>query len=158
MKHLLLIMLLFAGTLFGHAQSEAENAVFVEKNDGSKVSFLFDSKPEMTFSGADVVLAAAGEEVQYAMADVKQVYFAYQNPTSVGKVEGRNVAFRISGDALVADGLEAGTAVSVYSASGSLVAGAKADAAGHAEVSLASAQKGVYLVKAGKVSYKIVKK
>ena len=55
-------------------------------------------------------------------------------------------------------GLEGGGAVSVYSASGAIVATVAADAEGNASIDMTGAASGVYVVSAGKHSVKIMKK
>ncbi len=150
-------MLLIA-TLGAGAQSQSKDAMVVETKGGERVEFYFDQKPEMTFQDEYVNIAAGEQTVQYAMADVTRVYFQEGTGTGVSSAKAESVRFFFGGDQLRAEGLTPGTQVSVYTVGGTLAAKAGAGSDGTATLSTAGLSKGVYLVKANKVSYKFVKK
>lgn len=119
--------------------------------------FFFDQKPEMTFSGANVEINSTAETVMYPMNDVMQIYFD-QTVTGIGKTALGEMSFRFADGQLSIEGLSPATAITVYSAGGAVCLQGKADANGRAELSTGTLSRGVYVVKTGKVTYKIVKK
>lgn len=156
MKYFVLCMLMFAGWLSVPASAEEREAMVVETKGGDRVLFLFEQKPEMTFSGESVEIKSAEETVLYPMEDVAQIKFE-QITSGIGSAETGDVSFRFSGGQLEADGLTPQSAVTVYSAGGTVMLRGKADAGGRAVLPTGSLQKGIYIVKTDKVTYKIVK-
>lgn len=157
MKYLFLLMLTFAGLFPANASAEDGNAMIVETKGGNTVTFLFAQKPEMTFAGENVEIKSVDNTVAYPMADVLQVRFEYI-PTGVAKVENGDLSFRFDGGKLEAEGLAPLSAVAVYSTDGAECVRGQADAGGRAVLAIGGLKPGVYVVKAGNVSYKIIKK
>ena len=75
--------------------------------------------------------------------------------TAVESVSVADAQFSITEGGVAAKGLKAGQTVAVYSINGSLVGKATASETGVASVNIPG--KGVYVVKAGKISYKVTK-
>lgn len=150
-------MLTFVSWFPTNVSAEDGNAMVVETKGGNQVTFLFDTKPEMTFAGENVEIKSTTETVAYPMSDVVQVRFEYI-PTGIGKVENGDLSFRFNGGTLEAEGLAPMSMVAVYSVDGAECLRGKADAGGRAELAIGGLKAGVYVVKAGNVSYKIIKK
>lgn len=157
MKYFVLLMLMFTGWLSVPASAEEREAMVVETKGGDEVLFLFEQKPEMTFSGENVEIKSTKETVLYPMEDVAQIKFE-QISTGIGNVNAGDVSFRFTDGQLEAEGLAPQSAVTVYSADGTARLSSKADASGKAMLQTDSLPKGIYIVKTDKVTYKIIKK
>ncbi len=158
MKHLsLLILLVLAVTGLSAQTEETKEAMVVETKGGERVEFYFDQKPVMTFLSEDVSIASDDKTVQYPMSDVKRVFFD-KIATGLSKTEAESVRFFFDGDMLRAEGLKPQSVLAVYTVGGSLVAKTVTASDGTARQSTAALQKGMYIVKADKVTYKFLKK
>lgn len=157
MKHLLMLVLLLAGWIAVPASAqEKEEVMVVQTKGGENVVFRFPEKPEMTFSGADVKIQSTKESVLYPMKDVAQVKFETISAGVENALADSGLSFRFDGD-LTVEGLNAGTAVAVYSLNGVQCLGGQADINGKAVLPTETLSPGVYIVKTNKVSFKIVK-
>lgn len=154
MKKMFKIMLVAVLSAFSLTVSAENEGVILTQSDGSTIGFAFEQEPKMTFTATDVVIKAGETEVSYALEGLK-ITFGDTSTTAVQSVEKADVKFGFGKTGLKATGLKAGEVVSVYGLNGACVATAKVSADGQVSVNLP--QKGVYVVKAGKVSYKFSK-
>lgn len=149
-----LVVLLMAGV----ATAMANNALVIHLNSGETHTYvLLDEEPTISFSGDSIFVTAKSTDATYAMADVD--YFNYEAKTvDVIANAGAGNGMSRQGNALVFNGLPAGSKVEVFATGGQLCSVVTADAQGHAEVSLSALPNGVYLIKAHNISTKITKK
>lgn len=154
MKKMFKIILVAVMSAFSLTASAENEGVILTQSDGSTVGFAFGQEPKMTFTATDVVIKAGETEVSYALEGLK-ITFGDTSATAVQSVEKADVRFLCGKTGFQATGLEAGEVISVYGLNGTCVATARVGADGKVSVNLP--QKGVYVVKAGKVSYKFSK-
>lgn len=137
------IAALLCGALMGHA---AEKGLQIEFKDGTKAVYALASQPVVTFAGDDFTIHSSSADTNYPRADVKNFTFI-DNVTSVVDVVGatryswRDNIFECPGHA-----------IEVYSMAGMLMA------SGADSVSLHDFPAGIYIVRAGRQSIKIVTK
>ena len=121
---------------------------------GDETSWAVSGLQKITFSGTNVVITTTdGSSSTYAMSDVSKLHFE-TSPTAINDVQAGQ-AVRFDGTALQVSASE-GTRVDVFTATGTLAGRATVDGTGR--VSLSNLPSGVYMVKIGNNTTKILKR
>lgn len=154
-KVLVLLLAVFASFQLAQAAYTNDDLI-IETKDGNTVAYHLNTRPVVTFELTDLVLTSTDVKVQYPVADVKELRFA-DGTTAINDTKVGDITFSVSGDMISANGLENGSNLEVYSIDGKEIAKASVDATGKAQVNISDLGQGVYVVKAGKKSYKILK-
>lgn len=137
-------------------------ALFILTKDGANHKFVLEgSRPQVVFEGTSLkVITSSAAETTFALSDI--IRFTYdghepsgiydltvdKNPTEVDYQDG----------VLIISQLKEGATVDVYGLDGKQVKQLTAVRAGTYRLSLSALPKGVYIVKADKISYKIMKR
>ena len=121
----------------------AAGYVKVSGKDGKATCFALSEKPEVTFSGNDLVLKTERETVNYPLSDVLTFEFTDET-TGIGS-------------SIKGEGLQPGSRVDVYAVNGQTVGTAIVTANGSVEISL-NGQSGVFIVKSLNKTFKFIKK
>ena len=127
--------------------------------DGRELAYPLDQTPRITFSGDKLVLTTATTEISLLRKDVKT--FSYGDiPVAGVDMPTTNIcnATFLSNGTLHVVGCDPYVLVELFDVDGILLATIKADDNGNANFGASSLTDGVYLVKIGSVSYKILKK
>ena len=137
----------------------AANGLWLEKRDGSIISYLFEQEVRIAYTRDSVELITDNATVQYPFDEVKRVSF-YDSSSDDVKMPGTEVQQQIR---LVANGVEfsgfaAGTRVAISHLSGSSVANKTTDANGRLLIRKSDLPKGVIIIKADKTSIKFINK
>lgn len=142
------------------AQAQTDAMILTSDEDGTAVEYALSDNPRVSFSGDNVVVTTTSTEATYyAMA--KKFTVKYGKSGSVTSIDGISTdgnAVSQDGSTIRLSGLPAGSGVYLYDVSGKVHKSLKADADGRCELSLADVARGVYIVKAYRVSAKITKK
>lgn len=157
LKHFLAALLLIGPALSAWAQTAAPQLVVWQKN-GEKVYYLLSDQPETTFEdGLLVISTQSGTTVNYQLKNVLR--YTYENvATGVDLLPSeRSIEVSRDGDAVTYRNLPEGTAVSLYSAGGMLLEQRKAGDGQSLTISVANRPSGIYIVKAGKETIKLMK-
>ncbi len=136
----------------------AAGYVKVSGKDGKATCFALSEKPEVTFSGNDLVLKTERETVNYPLSDVLTFEFTDET-TGIGaatQAAKGNAVFRF-GSSIKGEGLQPGSRVDVYAVNGQTVGTAIVTANGSVEISL-NGQSGVFIVKSLNKTFKFIKK
>lgn len=140
---------------FATAADEGDNLVIKTKG-GQSVTYYLSARPTVTFSGSNLVLKTSDVEVNYPIADIVEITFDLS--TEIQKIKSDSqISFTINGNEIVANGLNKGEKMQLYTVDGKQVASTTTNADGAASVDISSLGRGAYVVKAGKKSYKILK-
>lgn len=138
---------------------EYEYSLVLNKTDGTKVEYKFESIPVAEIQGDDVkiTLTTTRQSVLYPIAQITN--FTFERATNgIDGIEAENrVSFGISDDAIEVAGLAPGTTVTVYDLAGSLRATGVCDTEGALRLSIGSLAKGVYVISAGNNSFKFIR-
>lgn len=132
-------------------------SVIVNKTDGSKVEYKFSENPVATIEGDNMKMTYEGGAVLYPFAEIVNLTFEKEESGVSNVADSVGISFAVTKERLEASGLESGTTVSVYDASGQLVAGGTAGADGTVTISIASLGSGVHVVSAGRETFKFVR-
>jgi len=153
-RTLLSTLLLLATAVSANAQ--AQQALVVEMRNGDKASFAFADTPTLRFVGDSLVVNAHMYQIAYAADKVQRYTFGtteadgISSPATDGKV--------VYGDNLTLNLGEADATVYVYASDGKTAVSATANEQGTANIPLSSLPAGVYIVKSGDFSTKILKR
>ncbi len=127
---------------------------------GGRYSYiLFDDHPIITYSGESLFITTDKNSYVFEKEEIKESFtlkFAhYDAPTGIeeAKVNERPAVFRIVGNQLVVNGLDAGTNVALYGLEGRQLVSAKASSLGEVRIDIPVAS--IIVVKAGSYSFKI---
>ena len=155
MKKILLTATLMA---FITSWSFAEPQLKVWKKDKSTVLFALAEKPVTTFSNNMLVIKTSSTTVEYPLADVLR--YTYEGvETGIESIESDNsMLVKQEKDKLSLRNLKAGEEVRLYNASGRLLDILKSNGTDAVIISIASRPQGMYIVKCGSETIKLMKR
>lgn len=136
---------------------EIANTLVVKLCSGETMSFLLSTKPKITFSGAQLVVKSDVCQIAYDLEQVDHYSFSHTTTDGIDTPLSAQEAVSRNGDCLTFSGMKAGSLIEVFSAAGETLSIVKADTEGRAVLSISGMPQGVYIVKYGKVSAKILK-
>lgn len=133
------------------------NYMTVEKNDGSLISFLLADNPVITYQN-DCLIINKDANTTYSFDDIKNYHFTEEDVTAAESVSAVALKFVWIDDATIEiQNAQSGAAVALTAVNGVVVSNSKVDADGKATVKIPN-NKGVYVISAGKQSFKIIRK
>ena len=140
-------------------QKSGKTLVVLTK-DGAKTEFLLGDKPKVLFEGKNLRITSTKADVTYALADILRFTYTNTNPTGINEIAEMDDPTEVSyqDGTLMLSQLKEGAVVGVYSLDGKLVQHLRAGHRGTYRLSLSSLPKGVYIVKADTITYKIMKR
>lgn len=138
-------------------------ALVVLTKDNKQHEFrLAGSKPQVMFEATSLkVIMASKIEAKFAFSDIIRFYYVNRDPSGIDDLSidqnPTEIGFQEDG-VLVISQMKKDAVVNIYSLDGKLVQQIKARHAGTCRISLSSLPKGVYIVKADTITYKIMKR
>lgn len=156
MKKLLLYLFLLIPTA---ALSESDGPrLIVWQKSGEKVFYDLADAPITTFQGDLLVIQTNKTTFSYQRSNVLRYTYDRLGTTGITLQPGdREVEMNREGDAVVFRGLKAGSIVSVYGTDGAIVAEHTADGTGAMTVSVKDQPSGVYIIRTGSETIKLIK-
>ena len=154
-KKALILISLLAWSIGNIAQTTTQRLVVWQKS-GEKVYFDISELPETTFEDGQLVITTSKATVYYQLENVLR--YTYEGIKSgIDLMAGeRSVSISRKADAVTFHNLPQGTVVSLYSANGVLIKQQTAEGQS-LTLSVKNHPSGVYLVKAGKETIKLMK-
>lgn len=148
-------IVLFAIALFATSSAFATDYyLYLDDTSGNETSWAVSGLQKLTFSGSNVLIHQIGGTTStYPMSGISRLHFE-TTPTAISSIEAEGGTL-FDGTSLKVNA-KSGSIVSIYSASGTLVSASIVGSDGI--VSIGSLPSGVYLVKTGNVTSKIMKK
>lgn len=131
--------------------------------NGNNVTMTYDAKPFVTFMPDTITVTTNGTDKQkFCFGNVKSFVFREKGASAVDNVLPKNnVDINVKIDLACGDvavsGLKPGSLVTIYTMNGTIARSCKCDANGNAHLSTSTLPSGVYVVRAGLVSYKMIK-
>ena len=122
---------------------------------------LAGSRPQVKFEGTSLkVIISDKTEAQFAISDIIRFTYVNHDPTGIDDLVADDdpTAFDYREGVLVVSQLKENAVVGIYALDGKLVKQLRATHAGTYRLSLSSLPKGVYIVKADAITYKIMKR
>lgn len=139
MKPILTLLLLILGII----PTLAQKVINVHSKTGTVISYAFSEKPVVTYSGDILVLKTENTSVEYPLSDLEKFTFS-DIDSSVESISTSDIT---------------GSTIRIFDLSGRCVKTISADErTGSAPLLLLNdMEKGIYIVKQGDISYKIIK-
>ena len=156
MKKLQLLLLMLLALPIGMLADSLNTLVVVLKN-GSETAFFLKDKPNVTFEGTNLKVASDKQTVTFALSDVLRFMYVKKDSTGIDETVVDPTKVSYEDGVLVISQLKQGAFVDIYSLDGKLLRQLKASHSGTYRLNLSELSKGLYLVKADNVTYKITK-
>ena len=150
-----ILLLMLAMTTW--AQNVAPRLVVWQKS-GEKTYFELNEMPETTFEDGLLVIRSSKASASFQLENILRYTYEGVSPSAIDLLPSeRAVIIAKDGDGVTFRNLPDGTSVSVYSANGMLVEQRTVTAGQPLTISIAHHPAGVYVVKAGKETIKLMK-
>jgi len=157
------LRLLFLFILFGlgvssiMAQTATKRLVLWQKS-GEKVYFDLNDMPETTFENGLFVIKTNNATFQYQIDNVLRYTFEGTGNTGIKLLPSeRSISLSKEGDEVTMRNLRAGTVVTIYAANGTVLETRQVTDSQPLTLSVAQRPAGVYIVKAGSETIKLLK-
>lgn len=150
---------LLIGTACLHAQEGMGPRLIVWLKSGDKVSYDLIDAPVTTFSGTKLMIQTNKVTASYERQDVLRYTYEDLGETGIGLLPGeRRVEMNREGDEITFRGLQVGSTTRIYAVNGILVEQCTVTDGQPFTVSLKNRPNGVYIVKAGTETIKVMKR
>lgn len=152
-----LTMLLMFITIDVIAQSGSPQLVLWQKS-GEKVYFNLNDLPETTFENGLLVIKTKNSSIQYQMENVLRYTFEGTGNTGIDVLPSdRGIIISQNGNEVTLRNLQDGSVVAIYAANGNLLEQRTVSGSHPFTISVAQRPAGVYIVKAGSKTIKLMK-
>lgn len=130
----------------------------VETKDHVQTTYMLADKTQVLFAGSNLRVVSAKVDVTYNLSDILRFTYQTRSITGISELHTEQATIDYKDEQLVISGIQAGAMINIYSLDGKLVKQHTANHTGTYRLSLASLPKGIYIVKADNVTYKIMKR
>ena len=162
-KLLLLLMAVACSTLQSLAQSSWENVakvtnVLVWNVDSTFTAFKCADQPVVRPDATGLIIEVNGTQITFPLNEARKFTFATDEQVAAG-IENpvNNGTYEITQNGISVEDLKDGTVIAIYDISGKTVARKQA-VGGSASIDTSSLPHGVYVVKAGNINFKFMKR
>ncbi|MBP5361146.1 MAG: T9SS type A sorting domain-containing protein [Bacteroidaceae bacterium] len=157
MKRLLYLLLIACVTIV--ARAETQRLVVWQRN-GATAFFNLDEEPKTTFEDGKIVIKTSTTTVSYLLTDVLRYTYEGATITTVNEpaIRPGEMRYTQSKSKIMFDGMPAGTRLEVYSLDGKIITTLHAQEGRRTIVDLEGQPAGTYIVKAGEVTIKFLKR
>lgn len=129
----------------------------IDFSNGTSISFLLENNPVITYEN-ESLLVNKDANTTYSFDEIKNFHFTEDDQTAAKTVIANSLEIvKVDEETICIKNAEVNSDVAVYTISGTVASQAKANAEGQATVKLPQ-QTGVYVITAGKQSFKIIRK
>ena len=157
MKHLRrLLTVLFLFVFFKASATSDNTTLVVELHDGNTANFLLADKPKITFTAQLMSIVSDAFSMDFDRSDVKMYRFVNEDVTTSVKPAVKADA-KVSDNTFLLSGVDAGTAIVIYNANGTVVKRATS-VDGGCSISLDGLATGTYIVTFNNTTFKFLKK
>jgi hypothetical protein len=156
-KKALILISLLACSIGNIAQTATQQLVVWQKS-GEKVYIDLAELPETTFEDGLLVIRGSKTSVQFQLSTILRYTYEGISNTGIEQLpDGRSISIAKDGDSVTLRNLSEGSTVSIYSANGTLIEKQTAQSGQPLILSVNNRPSGVYIVKAGKETIKLLK-
>ena len=157
MKKTLILIILFVWSIGNIAQTVTQQLVVWQKS-GEKVYIDLAELPETTFEDGLLVIRGSKTSVQFQLSTILRYTYEGISNTGIEQLpDGRSISIAKDGDSVTLRNLSEGSTVSIYSANGTLIEKQTAQSGQPLILSVNNRPSGVYIVKTGKETIKLLK-
>ena len=156
-KKTLILIGLFVWSIGTIAQDNTQRLVVWQKS-GEKVYIDLAELPETTFEDGLLVIRGSKTSVQFQLSNILRYTYEGVGSTGIEQLNGHTISIAKEGDSVTLRNLSDGSTVSIYSANGILLEERTAHSGQPLTLSVGQRPAGVYIVKAGKETIKLLKR
>lgn len=157
LKKAIFLLLFFCLQLYVLANKNTPT-VEVWTKSGERIAYSLSEHPVITYSGTDLVLTTTHLTVNYPLAELHKFTFGTE-ATAIEPIptlpDGQ---IRMPGEMLILSGFCPSEQVLIYNIEGQKVLDATISSDGNTTIDIQSLATGIYVVKAGCITHKIIKK
>lgn len=154
LKRWLLTALFIVGAVVSRAE-QFQQLVIASKS-GTVTSYRLDESPRVTFSGDNLVLETISTVIEIPVTQIDKIYYEVAEASGINDVNSDSgVSFEVIDRQLIISS-NLNTNVTVYGIDGIQWVSRSVSAGETASISLANLTDGIYLVKIGSTTHKIV--
>jgi len=152
----LLLLILLGST--SAAAADKVNALIVQLKNGTQTKFILNEKPQISFAGTNLKVVSEKSETSFPMADVLRFTYDKEDVNGINEQVEDPAGISFEDGMLIVSQIKKGADVCIYTTDGKLQKKLTAQRTGTYRLSLSLLSKGVYLIKADNVTYKITKR
>ena len=156
-KKTLILIGLFVWSIGTIAQDTTRRLVVWQKS-GEKVYIDLAELPETTFEDGLLVIRGSKTSVQFQLSNILRYTYEGVGSTGIEQLDGRTISISKEGDSVTLRNLSEGSTISIYSANGTLLEERTAHSGQPLTLSVGQRPAGVYIMKAGKETIKLMKR
>ena len=157
-QRLLLLFILFGFSASSLLAQTATKRLVLWQKSGEKVYFDLNDMPETTFENGLFVIRTNNATFQYQIDNVLRYTFEGTGNTGISLLPSeRSISLSKEGDEVTMRNLRAGTVVTIYAANGTVLETRQVTDSQPLTLSVAQRPAGVYIVKAGSETIKLLK-
>ncbi len=136
-----------------------ENAIAIHQVDGSIITYAFEDKPVISYSGEELVISTSSISVQYSLAYLRKLTLEgdWNRVDGIDQATIPGTEFSFSDDGANVCGEKPGTPFYVFNTRGMKLHQGIIDANGKADIRMTNLPKGIYVIKTQSTSFKIKK-
>lgn len=135
---------------------KAQTLVIWQK-DGSKAYYSLDELPKTTFTLDDLVITTNTGTINFPLQSILR--YTYEEGTmGIDNVTNQSISVIHRGNDIIVTGLPKDISIAVYDVEGKMLVSRKSDGSLRQMLSLGNLPAGVYVIKAGTVNYKFMKR
>lgn len=135
--------------------NDINDMMILNMKDSSVRYFKLAAKPEVTFTGSEIMIVASDKETQCSVNAADVMHFSFGSSAAIGEATGDAVVFSFDDKTLTVKGLAEGDNLHVYNMSDIQIGHSKAGSEGIVVFDISALPKGIYAVKAAGMSFKI---
>lgn len=126
--------------------------------DGSRVAYFLETQPVLSFQKTELHVVSGDVSMVYPLSDVYMHSFEMVDPSAVTSLGADTESVRVEGDKIVFSGCAKGQKIQVFTSDGKCVSEGYIGNDGNGKTSLSSCPAGLYIVKCGMSTLKMLKK
>lgn len=157
MKQILSAIFLLLAQITAVAEAPIPSLI-VWKTDGSKIIYSLGEQPKTTFSSEGIVITTSTLSVTYPLSEIVKYTYEGIDESDIETIMGdEGFSMSQNGYNFLFSNLKENTVIQVFSANGILISSHINDGK-QIEVSLVNQSNGIYIIKAGDVTFKVLKR
>ncbi len=142
-----------------NGEAISENAIAIHQIDGAIITYAFEDKPVISYTGEELVITTSSTSVQYPLAYLRKLTLEsdWDTATAIGEVTKPDTEFHFTDQGATVRGEKPGTPFQVFDMKGARVYQGTIDAEGRADIRMSRLPAGIYVIKTQSTSFKIRK-
>lgn len=147
-KRTLILVCLFLIGIAKNTDAKGLTTLVVTTTDAGETTFILSERPEVTFANHTLTINVKNDDHVFEISNIEQIHFDVVD--NILSPKASTISYRyLSDNLIIVEGIDSDDQIQLYSLGGMLIPNLVNHAGDRADVSLASLQKGTYLLKIG---------